>query len=131
LRGFGGRRLGRGVEADCLSQASLALIEGPEALGFQLEGAGYMQRIESADAESGAVTASQIGTNIPSGMGELDHDPQAGDAIALEFRPDFLRFDEREAMQKDLPINGICEFREVERRNENANAEGHAPITFC
>ena len=46
------------IEPDGFGQTGLAFIEGPELLGFQLQRASNVQRIQGADAEGGSVAAS-------------------------------------------------------------------------
>jgi len=70
-----------------LRQLGLTIIEGPEALGAELQGAGYMQRVEGADAEGGAVAAGQVDAGLPGSIGELDRMPDSLLAIFLEFVP--------------------------------------------
>ena len=46
----------------------------------------------------------------------------------LEFRPESLRFNVGETMQEDLLVNGVCEFRAIERSDQDLVAESHAQV---
>ncbi len=64
-------------------------------------------------------------------MRKLYRGPQAGEVVALEFSPYFLRFNESEPIQKDLLINRVSQFRVVEGRDPDGEAESYALVYAC
>jgi len=119
---------GARIEPNRLGQPGLAFIEGPEALRLQLQRTGNMQRVQRTHAESGSVAPGKIGTCFPYAMRKLNRSPQAREVVALEFSAYFLRFNESKPFQKDLLINSVCQFRVVEGRDPDGEAEIHALV---
>ena len=54
------------LQALRLRQLSLPLVKRPKAVGFEFEGAGYVQAVEGAYAEFGAVAAGEVGAEVES-----------------------------------------------------------------
>ena len=90
-----------------------------------------MEGVERADAEIGCEALREIYACFPSGKGKLDRGPQTRNTVALEFCPDSLCFNDRETIQKGLPINGVCELHSIEGRDENAMADSETPVGLC
>jgi hypothetical protein len=61
-------------------------------------------------------------------MRKLNRSPQAREVVVLEFTPYLLRFNESETFQKDLLMDGICQFRLIEGRNPDGEAKNHALV---
>jgi hypothetical protein len=120
------RRSCAGAETNGFSQPGLPVVEGPETIGFQFEGAGDMERVERADAESRSEAPGEIDAGFPGGNGKCDVLPDSGGAIALEAAPCPLSLRHRKAPYERLAVDCIRNFAAAERRQAYLRLLGHA-----
>ena len=95
-------------------QLGLAVVEGQEAVGFEFQGAGYVEAVEGADAELGAVAAGQVRADIECVLGHCGGEPQSTLAIIFKCEVDPLRVRGRHLSSKDLPCERVRPLSEDE-----------------
>jgi len=103
-------RSGCGVEADGFGEACLTVVEGPEFLGFELEGACDVECVEGADAEGGAKATGEFYACFPGAMRKWSGLPHSGSAVALETPPCCLCFCEGDTPNESLAVDCIRHF---------------------
>ena len=114
-----------GVQADGFGEAALAVVEGPEFLGTEFEGAGYVEGIEGANAEGGAVALCEIDAGIPDLAGQVNRNPDSLLAILFEIGPYFPGFERRYSPSKDILTDRMCQFGPVELCQPNGRSLTH------
>ena len=113
-----------------MGQLSLAIVERPEAFGFELECARYVQSVQSANAQPGAVTASQVRTRFPGQFRHACLGPQSRRPIMFHIKMNLVRLGGGYLALENMLRNGVRPFRVMERRKPDNRARGHASFCF-
>jgi len=127
---FRGRESRAGVESYGLGQLGLAFVEGPEAVRAQFQGAGDVQRVQGAEAESGAVTPCEIDACLPGLTRKTSAFPNARTEVAFEAVPCQSRIGKGKPSKKCLPEDCICQFAAIEGRQANSRFRPEASHHF-
>jgi hypothetical protein len=98
-----------------LGEFGLTVVEGPEFLRVQFQGAGDVQGVEGTYAEGWCMTAGKVCASLPGGVRELYDGPKARVAVAVKLCGHSLCLDQGESLEKYLLMNGIREFSAIER----------------
>jgi hypothetical protein len=69
----------------------MTFVEGPEAVGFELQSVGYMQAVEHTNTKFWSVAASWLGTKIEGVIGHGCAKPQLPETIIFKRTLDPLR----------------------------------------
>jgi hypothetical protein len=126
-----GRGSGGGVEADGFSESGLTVVEGPELLRGEFEGAGNVQGVERADAEGGAIKLRKVDAKVPGGFGKVVLVKDICFAIAPEGKPGALRLGVRQLSAKDILMDRVSHLGLMERCDQDgAGNNCHTAVGF-
>jgi hypothetical protein len=81
----------RGFQSLGLGELGLALVKGPETVGFEFEGAGDVESVIGPDSEFGAIAAPQIGTEFEGMVWKKGLTPKPAESISLQVVVDAVR----------------------------------------
>jgi hypothetical protein len=124
-------RSGSCVKADGFGEFGLTVVEGPEFLSVQFEGAGDVQGVEGADAEGGTVKLRKVDAKGPGGFGKVVLIKDICFAIAPEGKPGALRLGVRQLSAKDILMDCVSHLGLMERCDQDgAGNNRHAAVGF-
>lgn len=119
-----------GIEPNGFGQPGLPVVEGPEALGFQFEGACHVERIEGPNAKCGSVILSERDPGLPYPLWQTNRDPDSSRAILLKFAPSALSLECRELLAEDVLLERVNQFSSIEGSNPNRRKCAHSADCF-
>src|SRR5580698_286507 len=116
------------LQADCSSELSLPLVEGPKGFGCQLKGGANVQTVQSSHADAGTMAAGQFYAGIPNGFWQVDLKPKSTCEIALQFRLHASCLGSRNLLPENMLRHGVHPFRAVEGTEPDARFRGHPTL---
>lgn len=118
-RSDGRMRSVAGVQAYRFGQPLLTFVEGPKFFGVQFKSAGYVQGIESANAEGGTIAAGEVNCSGPGLARHSGKEPDTTSTMMLKAAPCSAGLRKRDLRAEYLMSESMRDFRLVQLRYVN------------